>query len=155
MRRWGPIIAIVAVAAIIAGLVIAGGGDDDEADDGGDKGPSEQATDVTNADGDPIYPFSWADGEASGLTDDLEWGDRCDTERGTVAIPDVSAAPCYLPFEGDNGGATEEGVTADTIKVVRYLAPEADPVVKYITDAVAVEDTNADQMDTQNKQFAL
>jgi hypothetical protein len=155
MRRWGPIVAIVVVAAIVAALVIAGGGDDDEkADDGGgDK--SEQATDVTTADGKPIYPFSWADGEASGLTADLDWGDRCDTERGTIAIPDVNTQPCYLPFEGDNGGATEEGVTADTIKVVRYLPPEADPVVKYITDAVAVDDTNADQMDTQTKQVAM
>jgi hypothetical protein len=155
MRRWGPIIAIVVVAAVIAALVIAGGGDDDKADDGSDKGSDEQATDVTTADGDPIYPFSWADGEASGLTDKLEWGDRCDTERGTVAMPDVNAVPCYLPFEGDNGGATEEGVTADTIKIVRYLPPEADPVIKYITDAVAVDDTNADQMDTQTKQVAL
>src|SRR5690349_14776410 len=102
MRRWGPIIAIVMVAAIVAALVIAGGGDDDDADDGGDAGPSEEATDVTNADGDPIFPFSWADGEASGLTGDLEWGDRCDTELGTLAIPDVASAPCYLPFEGDN-----------------------------------------------------
>jgi hypothetical protein len=155
MRRWGPIIAIVAVAAVIAGLVVLGGGDDEEADDGGDGGQAEEATDVTNADGEPIYPFSWADGEAAGLTDELEWGDRCDTELGTLAIPDVSAPPCYLPFEGDNGGATEEGVTADTIKIVRYLPPDADPIVKYITDAVAVEDTNADQMDTQTKQIAL
>jgi len=154
MRRWGPIIAIVIVAAIVAALVVVGGGDDDD-DDGGDSGPSEQATEVTTPDGDPIYPFSWADGEAAGLTDELDWGERCDTERGTLAIPDVSAQPCYLPFEGDNGGATEEGVTADTIKVVRYLPPEADPIVKYITDAVAVDDTNADQMDTQTKQVAL
>ena len=155
MRRWGPIIAIVVVAAIVAALVIMGGGDDEESGDGGDSGPDEEATDVTNADGDPIYPFSWADGEAAGLTDELDWGDRCDTDLGTIAIPDVSAAPCYLPFEGDNGGATEEGVTADTIKVVRYLPPEADPVIKYITDAVAVDDTHADQKDTQTKQVAL
>ena len=115
MRRWGPIIGIVVVAAIVAALVIGGGGDDEESDDGGDSGPNEEATEVTTEDGDPIYPFSWADGEASELTDELEWGDRCDTERGTVAIPDLPAAPCYLPFEGDNGGATDVGVTADTI----------------------------------------
>ena len=92
MRRWGPIIAIVVVAAIVAALVVMGGGDDDEAsDDGGDGGPTEEATDVTTEDGDPIYPFSWADGEAAGLTDELEWGERCDTERGTLAIPDRGA----------------------------------------------------------------
>jgi hypothetical protein len=157
MRRWGPIIAIVVVAAIVAALVIAGGGDDDEdaSDDGGDGGTTQEATDVTTADGDPIYPFSWADGEASGLTDELEWGDRCDTDIGRVAIPAVAASPCYLPFEGDNGGATEEGVTADTIKIVRYLPPEQDPIIKYITDAVAVDDTHEDQKDTQTKQVEL
>jgi hypothetical protein len=155
MRRWGPIIAIVVVAAIVAALVIVGGGDDDEAEDEGDSGPTEETTDVTTEGGDPIYPFSWADGEAAGLTDELDWGERCDTERGTLAIPDVSAPPCYLPFEGDNGGATEEGVTADTIKVVRYLPPEQDPILKYVTDAVAVDDTNADRRDTQTKQVEL
>jgi hypothetical protein len=155
LRRWGPIIAIVAIAAIVGGLVVAGGGDDDkeDVDDGGTGG--EQATEVTNADGDPVYPFSWADGEAAGLTGDLEWGDRCDTELGTIAIPTVAPEQCYLPFEGDNGGATEEGVTADAIKIVRYLGPEADPIVKYITDAVSVDDSNADIMDTQDKQVAL
>ena len=117
--------------------------------------PAEEATEVTNEDGEPIYPFSWADGEAAELTDELDWGERCDTERGTLAIPDVSSSPCYLPFEGDNGGATDEGVTADTIKIVRYLPPEADPIIKYITDAVAVDDTHADQKDTQTKQFEL
>ena len=130
-----------------------GGDDDEEADDGGDGGPTEEATEVTTDDGEPIYPFSWADGEAAGLTEDLDWGDRCDTERGTARDPDVvGAPPCYLPFEGDNGGATDEGVTADTIKVVRYLAPEQDPIIKYITDAVAVDDTNAADQDTQDKQ---
>jgi hypothetical protein len=155
MRRWGPIIAIVAIAAVIAALVVAGSGDDDEASDDDGGGPTEEATDVTTEDGEPIFPFSWADGEASGLTDELDWGERCDTELGTLAIPDVAAPPCYLPFEGDNGGATDEGVTADTIKVVRYLPPETDPILKYVTDAVAVDDTNADRRDTQTKQVEL
>ena len=109
MRRWGPIIAIVVVAAIVAALVVMGGDDDEASDDGGDGGNGEQATEVTTADGEPIFPFSWADGEASGLTDELEWGERCDTETGTHAIPVVGAQPCYLPFEGDNGGATARG----------------------------------------------
>ena len=67
---------------------------------------------------------------------------------GQVAIPVVAAQPCYLPFEGDNGGATDDGVTADTIKIVVYLAPDADPMLDYITDAIAVDDTNDDAEDT-------
>jgi hypothetical protein len=150
MRRWGPIIAIAVVAAIVAALVIAGGGDDDPEDAGGDDGTGgEQATEVTTAGGDPVYPFSWADGEASGL-DDLEWGERCDTDRGTLAVPEVDADACYLPFDGDNGGATDQGVTEDTIKIVVYLGPDDDPIINYVTDAIQVDDTNADTKETMD-----
>ncbi len=148
MRRWGPIAAIVVIAAIVAVVVAMGGGDDEPESGGGDGGTGgEEATEVTNADGEPVYPFSWADGEASGL-DDLEWGDRCDTERGRLAVPDVGAESCYLPFEGDNGGATADGVTADTIKIVVYLGPDNDPIINYVTDAIQVDDTNADTKET-------
>jgi len=150
LRRWGPILAIVVIAAIVGALVVMGGGDDDEPEAGGDGGTGgEETTDVTDADGQPVYPFSWADGEASGL-DDLEWGDRCDTERGRLAIPDVSVQPCYLPYEGANGGATAGGVTEDTIKIVVYLGPDNDPIINYITDAIQVDDTNADTKETLN-----
>ena len=121
----------------------------------GTAAPREEATEVTTEDGDPIYPFSWADGEASGLTSDLEWGDRCDAELGTLAVPVAVAPPCYLPFEGDNGGATDDGVTADTIKIVQYLGPEQDPVIKYVTDAIAVDDTQAQRTDTEDKLVDL
>jgi hypothetical protein len=140
----------VVLLAVVAALVVAGGGDDDPeaGSDGGDGGG--EPTEAVDEDGNPIHPFSWADGEASGLTGDLDWGDRCDTERGTVAVPDVGAAECYLPFEGDNGGETDQGVTADTIKIVRYLGPDEDPVLNYITDAVQVDDTNAEWMETED-----
>ena len=36
----------------------------------------------------------------------MRWDERCDTERGTIAVPDYFAPECYAPFEGDNGGAT-------------------------------------------------
>ena len=52
----------------------------------------------------------------------------CDRERGTVKLPYQAAVPCARPFaEGDdNGGATYQGVTADSIKVVVRRADEAD-----------------------------
>ena len=44
--------------------------------------------------------------------------------RAAAASPiPYFAGECYLPFEGDNGGETATGVTADTIKVVYYLRP--------------------------------
>ena len=55
---------------------------------------------------------------------------------------------CYAPFEGDNGGVTSPGVTADTIKLVWYLAPEQDPIINYITDAIAGDDTNDQRIET-------
>ena len=65
-------------------------------------------------------------------------------------MPDFFAQPCYLPFEGDNGGATATGVTEDIIKIVVYLGPDEDPIINYVTDAIQVDDTNADAQDTLN-----
>jgi hypothetical protein len=56
-------------------------------------------------------------------------GPNCDTETGKIKLLSVYAPPCVEPFEGDNGGATAPGVTADTIKVVQYIAdPALDPL---------------------------
>jgi hypothetical protein len=41
----------------------------------------------------------------------------------------VVAPPCVEPFEGDNGGATAQGVTADEVLVIRYETdPDLDPL---------------------------
>jgi hypothetical protein len=44
----------------------------------------------------------------------------CDRDRGTVKLPYAAAPPCVKPFAqgDDNGGATSQGVTADSIKVI-------------------------------------
>ncbi len=52
----------------------------------------------------------------------IDWGPNCDTQRGTVAVPLSYAPPCVTPFQGDNGGATAAGVTADTITIALYQA---------------------------------
>jgi hypothetical protein len=52
----------------------------------------------------------------------VKWGPNCDTARGTVAVPLTYAPPCVEPFNGDNGGATAQGVTSDTIKIALYQA---------------------------------
>lgn len=48
---------------------------------------------------------------------------------------------CFKPFTGDNGGATATGVTADTIKVVVWLAQPEDPVLKFIYAQIGNNDT--------------
>ena len=45
---------------------------------------------------------------------------------GRVKAPSVYAVPCVPVFtDGDNGGATTSGVTADSIKIVRYVAEQS------------------------------
>ena len=156
MRRWGPIAAIVVVLAIIIGVVAMGGGDDDDdtATTGDNGATTDEETDVTTADGDVTYPMSFRDAQEAGL-DDLDWGERCDPETGQLAIPSYYAAECFLPFEGDNGGATARGVTADAVNVVVYVAPDADPVLDYITDAINNDDTGDDVVDTITKHVDM
>lgn len=137
LRRYGPIAAIVVVVAIVAGLVLTGGGDDD--------GESDEATsdDTTQDDGPTERPdgaISWTQAQEEGL--DVEWPDTCDQERGTVAIPYFYAPECFANVD-DNGGATSTGVTADSITVVYYSAPEEDTVLDFITGPIQNDDTRA------------
>lgn len=134
MRRWGPVVAIVAVVAVVGGVLVLSGGDD---------GSDDAATSTTAAgDGgtpssadlpEGVLPFSVA--EEEGI--DVDWPDTCNTELGQVAYPSYFAPECYAPFEGDNGGETGPGVTADSIKVVWYLPPEVDPIIDFITEGIS------------------
>lgn len=133
-KRYGPLIAIVVVIAVVAVVaIVAGRGDDDD----------ETATSDANSNTiDLEGVVTWSDAEEAGTTDEIDWGPRCDTERGRLAYPSFFASECYAPFTGDNGGATAPGVTADTIKVVLYQTPEVDPVIDFITREIEVDDTN-------------
>lgn len=170
MRRWGPIAAVAAVAAVVGGvLVVTGGGGTVEDATGGsttpptesavsgpatDASPSTDGADVapppdsaptsTPTDVPDVLSFS----KAAELGIEVAWDERCDTERGTLAVPDYFAAECYAPFSGDNGGATATGVTADSIKIVLYQAPEDDPIINYVTDALSIEETNEQEAAT-------
>ena len=109
-------------------------------------GSSAPGSTAAPSGGEITYPLSFSDAEEQGI--EVEWDERCDTERGTIAVPDYFAPECYAPFEGDNGGATAPGVTADSIKVVYYLAQEEDPIINYITDAINSDDTIDQQIET-------
>jgi hypothetical protein len=139
IRRYAPLVGIVAVLAIVVGVIAFTGGQ------GGDDG--DQSAGGTGPDGGYQYVSEWGEtitlpvgvipfwvAEEQGL--DIDWPDTCDTERGQAAIPSFFAPACFAPFDGDNGGASDQGVTADTIKVVLYQAPDNDAILSAITGAV-------------------
>ncbi|MFZ4811491.1 MAG: hypothetical protein ACOYL9_09125 [Ilumatobacteraceae bacterium] len=158
LKRWGPILAVLAV--IIVGIVVistTGGGDsDDEAvattiaptTTIGDGATTSTAPDDTTPSGEITFPLSFSQAQEQGVVDQIDWGTRCDTSVGRVAVPDFFAPECFAPFTGDNGGATDVGVTADEITLVYYAGQENDPIIDYITSAVAVDDTNEQLFET-------
>ncbi len=171
LRRWGPIGAVVVVVAAVGGIVLATRDSDDEASPattaastpgttvaetttvvaGDSTTPSSDTAPGTTAPPELTYPLSFADATEQGLADTIDWGARCDTTTGRLAVPDFFARPCFAPFTVDNGGATATGVTADEITIVHYEGQQTDPIIAYITDAVQVDDTNSDQFATMKE----
>ncbi|MEM9516970.1 MAG: hypothetical protein AAGA42_19135, partial [Actinomycetota bacterium] len=178
VRKWGPIGAIVLIVAAVVGVIVVSGGDDDDGDDATatttatseatpetTAAPADDTTATTASPDDStettapattaagggdtteiVYPLTFSEAEEQGI--EVAWDDRCDTDTGQLAIPWFFAPDCYAPFDGDNGGETAPGVTGDTIKVVFYLGPDDDPVLNFINDAIANDDTNADDAAT-------
>ncbi len=173
LKKWGPIGAIVLVVAAVIGFVVVSGGGDDNTDNAGadtttavtEAPTATDAPGVTTGDSSPAgtepaasggevtYPLSFSQAKDQGI--DVAWDDRCDTELGTLAIRDFFAPECFAPFQGDNGGATATGVTADSIKVVLYQGPDDDPIINYLSDAVAVNDTNAQSEQTARDMLEM
>jgi len=151
LKKWGPIGAIVAVIVIVVAVVLSsGGGDsDDEAEPAGTEAPSDSVpTSEPSGSTDWEYPLSIDEATELGIADTVDWGSRCDVERGALAVPDYFAPTCMAPFEGDNGGETGPGVTAEEITIVHYMGPDSDPIINYITSAVKVDETNAQESET-------
>lgn len=103
--------------------------------------------------GDITYPLSFSQAQEQGI--EVAWDERCDTETGNLAVQWFFAPECYAPFEGDNGGETTRGVTGDAIKVVQYFGPDDDPIIDYLTDAIAVDDTNAEMEQTARDMLTM
>ncbi len=125
LRRYRGVIAIVAVAiAVIAWALLT---------DPIASQATATSTTVTVADdlasmALPAGVIPWQKAEADGTTGHYDWGARCDTRTGSLALPYVAQVPCFVPFHGDNGGSTSTGVTGDAIKVVVYEANQSDPL---------------------------
>jgi hypothetical protein len=135
LAKWGPLGALsLGVAVLLATVNLSGTNSTDEAGSAGSSTIPEP----------PAGVVSFSDAVANGDADALEWGERCDTSTGTLALPARPAPECFLPFEGDNGGATSTGVTADAVKVVVYLPQANDPVLSFIYRQIGNDDTPDD-----------
>jgi len=160
LRRWLPLGAAAVAVLVVAALVVSGGGGDDAETETTTTSAAPATTapagtsDTTQAPAadepagdDLVFPLTFEQAGEQGL--EVAWDERCDTERGVLAVPDFFAPACYVPFgDRDNGGATDQGVTADSITVVYYLGLENDPIIDYITDALAVDESNEAVFDT-------
>ena len=172
LRRWGPIAGVVVLVAVIGLVVItrdSGNGTSSaitavapqstavaastSVAPTGTTTPGADTTAVgtTTPPAAVTYPLSYAEATLQGKADSIDWGNRCDTSTGRLAVPDYFAPACFAPFTGDNGGATAPGVTGDTINIVYYEGQETDPIIAYITDAIKVDDTNGDQFATMKE----
>jgi hypothetical protein len=103
LLRYAPFVGIVLVVVLIWVAFGRGDGDGSSPSDSGGGGTGPVVFSESNK-------------------DSVDWGPQCDTTRGTVAVPLTYAPPCVEPFRGDNGGATAQGVTADTITIALYQA---------------------------------
>lgn len=114
-KRYGPLVAILAVVGVVVALTVLGGGDDSTEDESAER-------EAGKAD----IPITYPEAEEAGTVDDYDWGENCDPETGRIRMPSIFAPPCVpvWPEGEDNGGETGTGVTADTIKVVNYVPPE-------------------------------
>ncbi len=127
-KRYGPLAAIVAIVAVIAIIFAVSSSDDTKT--------TPKPTTGSGATTSGKAPWALFD-KADTKTD---WGPNCDTKLGKVKIPWNYAAPCAKQFSGDNGGATAEGVTKDSIKIVIY---QGDPA-KNPLQAASVSSAGAD-----------
>ena len=120
-KRYGPIIAIVAVIAVIGGIVLIS--------NKGDSSSSSTTTSTTGGGGGGNVKSATIINSSN--KDSINWGPNCDTSTEQVKIPWTYAAPCVKPLASgeNNGGATATGVTADAIKIIVYIGdPRLNPL---------------------------
>jgi hypothetical protein len=133
LRRYAPLLAVVVVIAVVVGLIAAVSG--------GGGGTTHHA-----APGPAGGPLTFDEAQARGQN--VNWGPRCDTSTGRVAVPFSYAPPCVQPWAGgDNGGATAPGVTADTITVALYET-QPDPLQQAIFQSNGSDESLAAELRT-------
>ena len=147
-RKFGP---LALVMALIAGLgvylastsAVSGGGGSGSGT-AAERGP-ESIGDVRVL---PPGVETFARAKKNGTAEGIDWGDRCDVSTGKLKLPLWPQADCFKPFTGANGGSTEIGVTATTIKLVLYRAQMSDPILKFIYAQINNTDTPEQTFET-------
>ena len=107
IKRYGPIVAVV---ALVAGAVVVFGGGGDDGDDAASGGDTEIVS------GDELIrsgPMTPQKAELEGR-DDVDFGPHCDPETGRPAIPTRLVRPCVEPSTAAHGGATPSPALAQT-----------------------------------------
>jgi len=120
VRRFGPLVAILAAIALIAGVASLGRSDKKEASVAG-TGSSGRG-----AERDRSLPVTYAEAKKDGTLASGSFGPNCDPRTGRIKMPTVYAPPCVTAPKGVKGGATAKGVTATSIIVVLYQAADQD-----------------------------
>ncbi|HEU5152352.1 MAG TPA: ABC transporter substrate-binding protein [Iamia sp.] len=141
VRRFGPVAVLAVAILLVAVLATVKGRSDDE----GTRSASPEEVGLGGEGGEdptdnPDLPITLDEATASGEAGDIEWGDTCDLVTGRVRLPSIYAPPCVPVFEGDNGGETTPGVTADTIKVVAYQPAPGGDITAALTGLLDPED---------------
>src|SRR4051812_35041841 len=103
MKRYGPLIGIVVVLAVIAGVVLLSGRDSGTSTQTAAPDSTAGTTPSGSGSGSST-PQLYADAKAAGTEGDVTWVDNCDPETGKIKLPTVYAPPCVPKFTGDNGG---------------------------------------------------
>lgn len=148
LARYGSLAAIVVAVGLVA--VLASTGRDQVTTSAG---PSTSAGSAKS-----LLPISFQDAKKSGTVDKYDFGDNCDPATGRVKVPSVYAPPCLAPRPGVKGGATYQGVTADTITVVTYIAADDDlsaSLSSTLDSVEAARDTRNKLLDMMQKTFDM
>ncbi len=139
--RFGPLALVIAVLLVVAVVASVKGsppeGTETAAGPVGAGGP--EGSDPT---ANPDLPVYFADADEAGEAGDHEWG-NCDVITGRVKLPSIYAPPCVPVYDGDNGGATSTGVTADSIKVVFYQPPPGNDIQAALSGLLDDEEVQA------------
>ena len=128
----GPLATVMAVFAfaVVGGLGRGPGQSASEPPKPGDRLDTTQTFPV---------PLTFTDADRR-QQDTTPWVANCDVNTGRIRMPSVYAPPCVPAFDpatapGGNGGATYQGVTADTITIAVYV-PQAGDLRQIIQNAI-------------------
>ncbi len=129
------------MTAAATALVLVGAACGTNKEKGGDS-TTQASVDEVSCDtltGEGGLPITFSQAKAGGCEAEFDWGANCDTETGRLKLPTASPLECVPVFTGQNGGATSPGVTADTIKIARYVG-KPDPAVDAYLRSIGAAD---------------